>query len=48
MKRRFHAVPEAVAAAVHAVEGAMRAAALPEELMDRVTLGVGVAAGNAV
>lgn len=48
MKRRFYAVPESVADAVHAVEGAMRRAGLSEDLMDRVTLVVGEAAGNAV
>ena len=48
MTRRFHAVPEAVAQAVHAVEKAMRRASLPDELMDRVTLAAGEAAGNAV
>ena len=48
MKRRFYAVPESVADAVHAVEGAMRRAGLSEDLMDRVTLVVGEAAGNAL
>jgi serine/threonine-protein kinase RsbW len=48
MRRRFHAVPEAVAQAVHAVERAMQRAGLPDELMDRVTLAAGEATGNAV
>jgi serine/threonine-protein kinase RsbW len=48
MRRRFPAVPESVASAVHAVEAAMREDRLPDDLVDRVTLAVGEAAGNAV
>jgi serine/threonine-protein kinase RsbW len=48
MKRRFPAVPGSVADAVHAVEGAMRSAGLSDEVIDRVTLVAGEAAGNAV
>jgi serine/threonine-protein kinase RsbW len=48
MRRRFAAVPESVAEAVHAVEAAMREDGLSDDLVDRVTLAVGEAAGNAV
>jgi serine/threonine-protein kinase RsbW len=48
MKRRFAARPEAVADAVHAVEEVMRADGLSEDVIDRVTLATGEAAGNAV
>jgi serine/threonine-protein kinase RsbW len=48
MTRRFAARPESVADAVHAVEAAMREDGLSDDMIDRVTLATGEAAGNAV
>jgi serine/threonine-protein kinase RsbW len=48
VNRRFAARPESVAEAVHAVEGAMREDGLGDDMIDRVTLATGEAAGNAV
>jgi serine/threonine-protein kinase RsbW len=48
MRRSFASVPASIAEAVHFAERATRAAGLPDEAVDRVTLAAGEAAGNAV
>ncbi|HLA62785.1 MAG TPA: ATP-binding protein [Rhodothermales bacterium] len=48
MHKEFPSTPQAVAGSVHFAEGAARRDGLPEELIDRLALAVGEAAGNAV